>query len=216
MNANFSNEKEQIVFGNDNVVIKKYISGIEGGRTLDMTGYNKSDLVKAGQVIIKLQSGEYAPMPLTGSDSISYDSLPSGATYVGICVSTISKDRPACAIMTNGKVNTKALPYAMTSILSAFKSACPFIEFAEDEDSSAKFAVADAAKTIAKDASATTTISHYVGTVTASSSTTDITASVSGATVTIAVDENATATSGVVTLTDGTGAKATVTVTVGA
>lgn len=36
--ANLNNEREQVVFGDDSIVIQKYISGIKGGRTLDVTG----------------------------------------------------------------------------------------------------------------------------------------------------------------------------------
>ena len=68
--------------------------------------------------------------------------------------------------------------------------------------------------TIAASSSDTTTISGAIGTVTATSNKTGISGSVSGTTLTITVEDDTTG-SGVVTLTDAAGQKATVTVTVG-
>ena len=65
--------KQQVVFGDDSIVIQKYISGIKGGRTLDVTGFAES-VIKAGHVII-VKDGVYAPMPVSGE---AYAALPSG------------------------------------------------------------------------------------------------------------------------------------------
>ena len=78
MDANLSAKEKSVAF-DSNVVVRKFIGGLEGGRTLDCTGYTP-DVVKEGHVIIKLASGNYAPMPITSSNA--YDSLPSGASYV--------------------------------------------------------------------------------------------------------------------------------------
>lgn len=176
--VNLVNERNQVVFGKDNIVIQKFIAGIKGGRALVVTDFPK-DVIEAGHVIIKLATGAYAPMPLVKEDAYKvkevttgasvkglytksgssyvacgdsdvavegttyyekvegenyiYGSLPAGAAYVGILVASISKSRPAASIMTIGQVNIAAVPFAMTSILSAFKSACPHIEFIQDE-----------------------------------------------------------------------------------
>ena len=210
MNANLTKHETAITF-EDSVVIRKFIGGKEGGRTLDCTGFTPK-VVKAGHVIIKLASGNYAPMPITASNA--YDSLPSGASYAGILYRSVSTENPSASIMTNGEVNPKCTPYAMDSILSAFKSACPFIEFESDEDSNNPLKVANAAMTIAASSSDTTTISGAIGTVTVTSDKTGISGSVSGTTLTIAVADGTTG-SGVVTLTDAAGQTATVAVTVG-
>lgn len=139
-----SAEKEQLVFGDDSIVIQKYISGIKGGRTLDMTGYTDK-VLKAGHVIITDGAGTYKPMPVTaettsgeGESAVTtpaaYGTLPSGHSYAGVLYRSILTARPAASIMTWGEVNSEAVPYPMTSILTAFKTACPHIDFIKDEE----------------------------------------------------------------------------------
>lgn len=210
MNANLSATQKSVAF-DSNVVVRKFIGGLEGGRTLDLNGFTP-DVVKEGHVIIKLASGNYAPMPITASNT--YDSLPSGASYVGILYRSVTKSNPSASILTNGEVNPKAVPYAMDSILSAFKAACPFIQFENDEDSNNPLKVADALMTIAASSSDTTTVSGAIGTVTVTSDTEGISGSISGTTLTIAVASGTTG-SGIVSLTDAAGQTANVTVTVG-
>lgn len=124
-----SANKSQIVFGEDSIVIQKYISGIKGGRTLDVTGFAES-VIKAGHVII-VKNGVYAPMPVSGE---AYAALPEGAAYAGVLYRSIPANKPAASIMTWGEVNEVAMPYAMTTILAAFKAACPHIDFIKDEE----------------------------------------------------------------------------------
>lgn len=144
MKQDLSAKKEQIVFGNDSVVIPKYISGIEGGRTLDMTGYTDK-VLKAGHVIITDGKGTYKPMPVTpetttgeGESAVTtpagYGTLPTGHSYAGVLYRSILTADPAASIMTWGKVNSEAAPYPMTTILAAFRAACPHIEFVKDEE----------------------------------------------------------------------------------
>ena len=124
------NNKKQIVFGEDSIVIQKYISGVKGGRVLDTTGYTDS-VIKAGHVIITDGKGVYKPMPVSGS---AYGTLPSGYDYAGVLYRSISADKPSASIMTNGEVNIEAVPYPMTAILSAFKEDCPQVVFIKDEE----------------------------------------------------------------------------------
>lgn len=123
-------EKKQIVFGEDSIVIQKWISGIKGGRALDVTGFADS-VIKAGHVIITDGKGVYKPMPVSGD---AYAELPSGHSYAGVLYRTILTKQPAASIMTWGEVNSVAVPYAMTSIMDAFKTACPHIDFIKDEE----------------------------------------------------------------------------------
>ena len=203
-------KKETAIYFDDNIVIRKFIGGLEGGRTLDCTGF--SGVIRAGHVIIKLASGNYAPMPVSEG---AYASLPSGASYAGILYRSVLVESPAASILTNGEVNPKAVPYSMTSIMSAFKAACPFIEWESDEDSNNALAVADATMEIAAEASDTTTVSGAIGEVTISSSNEKITATLSGVTLTVAVAAGATE-GGVVTLTDAAGQVATIAVSIAA
>ena len=121
--------KQQVVFGDDSIVIQKYISGIKGGRTLDVTGFAEK-VIKAGHVII-VKNGVYAPMPVEGN---AYAALPEGAAYAGVLYRSISAAKPAASIMTWGEVNVEAVPYPMATILAAFKTACPHIDFIKDEE----------------------------------------------------------------------------------
>ncbi len=203
-------KKETAIYFDDNIVIRKFIGGLEGGRTLDCTGFTGT--IRAGHVIIKLASGNYAPMPITASNA--YDSLPSGASYAGILYRSVLAESPAASIMTNGEVNPKAVPYSMTSIMSAFKAACPFIEFESDEDSNNPLKVSKTAMTLASSGTDTATVSGAIGSVTVESTSDTLSGSISGTTLTVVAD--ASAQSGTITLTDAAGQKATIAVTISA
>lgn len=142
MKNDLSPKKTKVVFGNDSIVIRKYISGIPGGRTLDCSDFPE-DNVLAGHVIIKKADGNYAPMPVkaateavgeTPASPAGYDTLPTGAKYVGVLRSSISKDNPAASIMYDGIVNPTLTPYPMDSIMDAFTAAVPHIIFEQDEE----------------------------------------------------------------------------------
>ncbi len=122
------NEPKKVLFGNDSVVIQKFIAGIKGGRNLDVTGFTPT-VINAGHVIIT-KDGVYKPMPVSSN---AYASLPTGWAYAGILYRSILTSKPYAAIMTIGQVNSEAVPFAMTSIAAAFAAACPHIEFIKDE-----------------------------------------------------------------------------------
>ena len=131
--------KHQILFPEDSIVIKKYISGIEGGRTLDVAGYPVAN-VFAGSPIIK-KDEVYMPMPLKengtnedGSKKYAYAALPEGAEYVGVCYRSLSVTDGECSIMFDGIVNEAILPYDFATIKEAFAKACPHIIFQQDEE----------------------------------------------------------------------------------
>ena len=128
--ANLNNAKSQIIDGNDNVVIVNHFDGIRGGRTLNVDGFTP-EVIHAGHVIVKLASGDYAPMPLT-SGGDAYAALPSGAAYAGYLVASIPTKQPLAAIMVRGTINPKASPFALTSILEDVKAALPLIDYQED------------------------------------------------------------------------------------
>jgi len=128
--VNLNNEKKQVIDGNDNIVIVNYFDGIRGGRTLDVTGF-KPEVIHAGHVIVKLSSGEFAPMPLAESGN-AYAALPEGASYAGFLVASISTKQPFAAIMVRGTINPAASPFPLTDIMSAVKEALPLIDYQED------------------------------------------------------------------------------------
>lgn len=124
-----SPKKQQVIFGDDSIVIQKYISGIKGGRTLDLTDF-KEEVIKAGHVVI-VKDGNYRPMPVSGA---AYAALPGGYAYAGVVYRSVAAEKPAVSIMTWGEVNAVAVPYPMDAIMGAFKTACPHIDFIKDEE----------------------------------------------------------------------------------
>ncbi len=142
MKNDITPKRTKVVFGKDSVVIRKYFSGIPGGRTLDCSDHPE-DNIYAGHVIIKKADGNYAPMPIkaateavgeTPASPAGYDTLPTGAKYVGVLYRSISKDKPAASIMTHGIVNPTLTPYPMDSIMDAFTAAVKNISFEQDEE----------------------------------------------------------------------------------
>lgn len=127
--ANLSNANELYGSGMDAVVIRNYVGGIVGGRTLDVTGFS-DNVIKAGHIIIRdTQTDTYKPMPVSGG---SYSTLPSNHEYVGVLVSSILKSQPLAGIMYDGEVNDLASPYSIDSIKAALKSALPTLVFLHD------------------------------------------------------------------------------------
>lgn len=121
-------EKTQVIDGKDNVVIVNHFDGIRGGRTLNVEGF-APDFIRAGHLIVKLSSGDYAPMPVSGD---AYASLPGGAVYAGYLVASIPTKQPLAAIMVRGTINPKASPYPLTTIMEDVKEALPLIDYQEE------------------------------------------------------------------------------------
>lgn len=131
--ANLVNEKTKIVTGIDSVVIRQYIGGITGGRTLDMTDF-KGDVIKAGHLVIRVADGDggytYKPMPVDGK---AYKALPASHEYVGVVVCSKPTSEPLVGIMDDGRVNDKAMPYPLTEAMrTAIKAALPKLIFEHD------------------------------------------------------------------------------------
>ena len=79
--ADLTNPIEDLITGNDNIVIVDNFQSIRGGRTLDVTGY-PYNVLHAGHVIIKDADGKYKPMPLAGDGNIvSLGTIVGGSLY---------------------------------------------------------------------------------------------------------------------------------------
>lgn len=131
--ANLVNERINVVTGIDSVVIRQYIGGITGGRTLDMTDF-KGDVVKAGHLVIRTTDGEggyiYKPMPVEGN---AYKALPASHEYVGVVVCSKPANEPLVGIMDDGRVNDKAMPYPIAAAtMKDVKAALPKLIFEHD------------------------------------------------------------------------------------
>lgn len=129
--ADFSKEERTILSGMDSVVIRKYIAGIIGGRTLDMTGF-KDSVIKAGHIVIRdTTTDTYKPMPVNSAGN-GYDSLPGSHEYAGVVVCSKPANEPLVGIMYAGEVNDVASPYPIDSIKDALKTALPMLVFMHD------------------------------------------------------------------------------------
>lgn len=130
-NLNLNVQKKQIVFGEDSVIVQKWIAGIKGGRALDVTDITDK-VLSAGRVIITNGKGTYKPLSIKAG---AYDALPEGYSYVGILYRSIRTEEAGASIMTEGQVNEIAAKNANgVDVPAAFKTACPLIEFVTDEN----------------------------------------------------------------------------------
>ena len=139
-NLNLNVEKKTIVFGEDSVIVQKFIAGIKGGRSLNVEGITDS-VIHAGRIIVTDGKGTFKPLAIkttTGTDSqpkTAYDTLPEGFKYAGILYRSILTKNPGASIMTEGQVNEVAAKNANgVDVPADFKTACPLIEFISDEN----------------------------------------------------------------------------------
>ena len=121
---------DQIITGNDNIVIVNVFETIRGGRSLDVTGY-PYDVLHAGHVIIKSAEGEYKPMPITGEGSIvSLGTIVPGTlytddTYTGVALTggtgtgAVATIVVADGAVTKVTITTDGKGYAVADELSA-------------------------------------------------------------------------------------------------
>lgn len=122
--------EDVFVDGNDSIVIRRYLGGITGGRSLDMTNF-PDKYIKGGHVVIyETATDTFKPMPVSNG---VYSSLPTGCEYKGVVVRTKPADKAIVGIMNNGEVNDKALPYPLTDAMrNALKTAIPTLIFTHD------------------------------------------------------------------------------------
>lgn len=109
--------------GNESKVIIRDLADIPGGRALNMEGFD-ADVVRAGHIIKRtVATDSYAPL---GVSSDAYAEVAEGEEIVGVLKVSVTKERPAAAIMTMGQVNAAASPYPVTEEI---KTALPQIKF---------------------------------------------------------------------------------------
>lgn len=129
--ANLVDEPKDIITGMDSVVFKSVLEEVDGGRTLDVTGFTPT-VIKAGHIVIhETATDEYKPMPVL-SDGSGYDALPDGHTYAGAVRASKPTARPFASIVYAGTINPNASPYPVTDIQAAIVAALPKITFKAD------------------------------------------------------------------------------------
>lgn len=127
--VNLANSTQVFDTSKDEVVIRHFVAGIIGGRSLDVTGITDT-VLKAGHIIIRdKETDTYKPMPVSGN---VYGSLPENHEYVGVLRATIPTSKPLAAIMYSGEVNDVASPYPIDAIKDALKNAIPTLVFLHD------------------------------------------------------------------------------------
>lgn len=127
-------KREEITFGFDSVVVRKFTNGVFGGVMLDLTNYQESTVL-AGQVVIT--DGEvYRPMPVNGD---VYGEMPEGFRYFGVIYRS-SKATMGVSVMTRGSINKYRVPYNFEFIMEDFNKDCPYIILACDCDQMAEYA----------------------------------------------------------------------------
>ncbi|WP_445453095.1 hypothetical protein [Flavobacterium sp. 25HG05S-40] len=127
MQTDLNGTPKEISTDNDSIVIRKILVDIPGGKTLDVTGFTPTDVIKAGHIIIEeTATGECKPLNVSSG---AYVSLPSQHTYKGVLISTVLKSKPMAAIMLSGDVNEAASPYPVPQ---GAKDALTHILFTKD------------------------------------------------------------------------------------
>lgn len=127
-------KREEITFGFDSVVVRKFTNGVIGGVTLDLTNYPESTVL-AGQVVIT--DGEvYRPMPINGD---KYGEMPEGFKYFGVIYRSSRVD-VGVSVMTRGSINKYRVPYNFEAIKDDFEKECPYIILACDCEAMAEYA----------------------------------------------------------------------------
>lgn len=118
--------REEITFGFDSVVVRKFTNGVEGGVMLDVTNYQLPNVL-AGQVVIS-DGRVIRPMPVEGD---CYGDLPEGFKYYGV-VYRSSRVNIGVSIMTRGSINKYRVPYNFELIRDDFQEQCPMVILASD------------------------------------------------------------------------------------
>jgi len=125
--VNLANAPIEILTGNDSIVLPLVLDTIDGGRSLNVTGFTP-DVIPGGHIIIReTASNDYKPAPIDTNGK--YAVLPTGHEYVGVQIGSVLKTKPFGSICIMGRVNPDASVYDLTPILSAVKTALPRINF---------------------------------------------------------------------------------------
>ena len=125
--VDLTNDGVQINTEKDNVVIRKVIATIPGGKALNVTGF-APEVINAGHpIIVETATKEYKPLPVNTGQT-AYAALPVLHTYAGVLIASILTKKASAAIMTVGIMNPEAAPYDFATVAAAVKAAKPLID----------------------------------------------------------------------------------------
>ena len=111
------------------VVILTVLDTLQGGTTLDVTGFGPK-FIEAGHVIIQDASGINKPLGVSGGKFVA---LGGDDKFLGICLTTQPTSESFVGVLLQGAVNYKAMPYDITDIESAMRTALNNINFRSDK-----------------------------------------------------------------------------------
>lgn len=118
----------------DSVVIRHIGYAITGGRSLDVSDYD-GEVIYAGHIIVRTLDEDgvnYTYKPLGVTDG-AYNALGENEEYAGVVIASKPVEEPMVAIMDDGRVNDKAMPYPLTDDMrTALKTALPNLIFEHD------------------------------------------------------------------------------------
>jgi len=112
--------------GKDQIVIRKRLAFLDGGKSLDVTGVTEEALY-AGHVIVKVtETGEFKPLGVSGDN---FAAPAQGEEIVGVLASSIYTDTAFASILTAGVIGEQAMPYALPAgVKATFKAAVPALQ----------------------------------------------------------------------------------------
>lgn len=121
--VNLDRDSYLIDDGNESKVVIRDLADIPGGRALDVTGIT-DEVIKAGHIIKhNTVTGEYAPLGISNG---SYAALGQNEEYAGVLKCSVLTKKAMASILTMGEINADAIPYPVTSTITA---ALPQIKF---------------------------------------------------------------------------------------
>lgn len=137
-NVNYTKEGINVNSTMDGVIVRKHISGLAGGRALDMTGYT-AKVVPCGLPIITDGNGNYKPLVPTDGFIVPEDWF-----ITGLCGATVVAGK-AASVVVAAVINVKAMLTFISDVLptpenplteedlEVVKTALPHIIFEKDE-----------------------------------------------------------------------------------
>lgn len=128
--------QESIDTTNDSIIIVERIEDVRGGKTLVTTDLPADmKVISAGHVVIKeTATGICKALGVTGTaGNYTYNSLPSGHTYLGVVIASVLTAKPDVAILVRGCVNDVAYKNSTSLDYPAgLAAALPLIRFQKD------------------------------------------------------------------------------------
>lgn len=136
--ANLNRPGINISDGYDALVVRENYTAVDGGVTLDTTGFAPLN-IRAGHVIIReTGTDNYKPMPVNAG-ATAYAALPAGHEYFGHAVQSVLTALPLIGVTYHAKINPLVVfpaqgYYDMAPILDDLKEALTHVIYKGDKE----------------------------------------------------------------------------------